>query len=731
MYSKKDFAVVGLRCAACAQGLEKHLSKLAGVRNLHVLLGDNLLSLELDEELSSPQDLKRASRELGFDLIIEDNEAERYRQIDATQEREYKTMLWHTVVAGVASILLMALMLLPMSHTLHWLMFVITIPAYAWAGASFHRNAWKQLRKGIFSMDTLVSLSTSISFFYSLLLLIAFSDKLGTTGWHLYFDASAMIIAFVLLGKLLEKRAGRSTGTALRELMSLQPSEALLLRNGEEQILPIAAIEPGDLIRVRAGEQIAIDGVVIDGHSEVRESMISGEPLPVDKEPGAAVYAGTINGRGLLTVKAVSVGANSVLGGIIRSVREAQASRAPIQRLVDKVAAVFVPIVIGIALLSYVVWQFSGHEQAQALGLLSAISVLVIACPCALGLATPTALVIGIGRAARSHILIRNAEALERMCQVDTVVLDKTGTLTEGKPELTAQKWWLAEPEKLQLEALLYAAEQKSTHPLAHALCAALEAPNDLPHLADVENLAGRGLEFVYQGKNYRIGSWRFVEEVAPNSPVDMPQRYDGEGEVFFARTDQLIARFAFSDKLQEHSAEAIAQLKELGLEPIMLTGDRAESAAMVAQQLSIDRYEGAMMPADKARYLEQLQAEGHKVAMVGDGINDSEALSRADLSIAMSHGSHIAIEVAMLTLMRADLRLLVEAYKLSKATRSSIRQNLFWAMIYNLLAIPIAAGVLFPINGFLLNPGIAAAAMAFSSISVLLNSLRLRTKPI
>lgn len=731
MYSNKEFAVVGLRCAACAQGLEKHLSKLAGVRNLRVLLGDNLLSLELDEALSSPQALKRASRELGFDLIVEDNEAERYRQIDATQEREYRTMLRQTIVAGAASVLLMVLMFLPMSHSLHWLMFAITIPAYAWAGASFHRNALKQLRKGIFSMDTLVSLSTSISFFYSTVLLVAFADKLGTAGWHLYFDASAMIIAFVLLGKLLEKRASRSTGSALRELMSLQPSEALLLREGEEQLLPIAAIEPGDLIRVRAGEQIAVDGVVLDGHSEVRESMISGEPLPVDKEPGTAVYAGTINGRGLLTVKAVGVGASTVLGGIIRTVREAQASRAPIQRVVDKVAGVFVPIVIGIALLTYILWQFSGHEQAQSLGLLSAISVLVIACPCALGLATPTALVIGIGRAARSHILIRNAEALETLCQIDTVLIDKTGTLTEGKPVLTTEKWWLAEGEKEQAEALLYAAEQKSTHPLAQALCLALTAPAALPELTDLENLAGRGLEFAYQGSAYRVGSWRFVEEIAPKWPDDMPQRSDGEGEVFFARAGQLLARFAFNDQLQEHSAEAIAQLKALGLEPIMLTGDRVEAAKTVAQQLGIAKYEGAMMPADKARYLERLQESGRVLAMVGDGINDSEALSRADLSIAMSHGSHIAIEVAMLTLMRADLRLLVEAYKLSKATRSSIRQNLFWAMIYNLLAIPIAAGVLFPINGFLLNPGIAAAAMAFSSISVLLNSLRLRTKSI
>ena len=714
MKEQKRFPVVGMRCAGCAHSVEQAASKVEGISDANVQLAENILSVSVDERLASAEDLRKAIRSIGFDLIVENSEAEQLRRRDAMEAAELRRMKCDTIIAWSAAILLMLLMLMPHFQMMPYLMMLIALPGYTWAGRTFHRSALKQLRHGVFSMDTLVSLSTTISFFYSLIVLLFFREGPAGMKLHLYFDASAMIIAFVLLGKLMEKRAGRSTGQAIRELMRLQPAEALVVRNGRETVMPIAALVAGDFVRVRPGEQIP---------------MISGEPLPREKEVGSMVFSGTINGSGVLTVQSTHVGSDTVLGRIIRTVREAQASKAPIQRLADRIAGIFVPIVIGLSILTYIIWQLTGAADASVYGLLCAISVLVIACPCALGLATPTALVVGIGRSARNGILVRNAEALERFATIDAVVLDKTGTLTIGKPEVTGIDWFVSDTDVPKVRRLLYSAEILSTHPLAAAICRAFAEDGRTEELSEVQNFPGRGIEFSFEGEIYRVGNQTFVEELGAQIPTDITALSEDAAVLYFSRAERLLGRFCVTDELQPQAAEVLAQLHRHGIRTIMLTGDRPEAAEALARKLGLQDYRGGMMPSDKADYIRILKDKGHHVAMVGDGINDSEALSTADVSVAMGDGSHIAIEVAGITLMRSDLRLLPAAFELSRATRRTVKENLFWAMCYNLIAIPIAAGLLFPVNGFLLNPAIAGAAMAFSSISVVTNSLRLRTK--
>lgn len=729
MSEQRRFPVVGMRCAGCAHSVEQAASKLEGVSDVNVQLAENMLSVSLDDGVVSAEDLRQAVRGVGFDLIVEDSESEQLRRRDAMEAKELKRMKRDTAIAWASALLLMALMFLPDFAAKPYLMMLAALPGYVWAGRPFHRSALKQLRHGVFSMDTLVSLSTTISFFYSLVVLLFFREGFAGMKLHLYFDASAMIIAFVLLGKLLEKRAGRSTGQAIRELMRLQPADALVVRNGKEVVIPIAALVAGDWVRVRPGEQVPVDGLVKEGSSSVQESMISGEPLPREKEPGSAVFSGTINGSGVLTIEVTHVGSDTVLGRIIRTVREAQGSKAPIQRLADRIAGVFVPIVIGLSILTYIIWQLTGVHDAGVYGLLCAISVLVIACPCALGLATPTALVVGMGRAARNGILIRSAEALERFAAVDTVVLDKTGTLTVGKPQVTRTDRFVAEEEVAGFRNLLYSAEVLSTHPLAGAVCRAFEGDALTLALSDVQNYPGRGITFAFEGNLYKVGNQAFAEEDGAQIPAGAADPNEDAAVLYFSCGSRMLGRFCVTDELQPDVEEVLKQLRRHHIRTVMLTGDRQEAAEYMARKLHLDEYVGGMMPADKAAYIQKLRDQGRRVAMVGDGVNDSEAMSMADVSVAMGDGSHIAMEVAGITLMRSDLRLLPAALDLSRATRTTIRGNLFWAMCYNLIAIPIAAGVLFPLNGFLLSPAIAGAAMAFSSVSVVTNSLRLRKK--
>ena len=583
-----------------------------------------------------------------------------------------------------------------------------------------------------------------------------------------------MIIAFVLLGKLLEERAKGNTSSAIRKLMGLQPKTARVIgADGSEQDLPVAQLQVGDRISLRPGEKIPVDGILFSGSTFVDESMITGEPIPARKDPGDKLLAGTVNQRGSFVMEATKVGSDTLLAQIIRTVQEAQGSKAPVQRIADRIAAVFVPVVIGLALLTFLLWLVLGGEEAFTYGLLAMVSVLVIACPCALGLATPTALMVGIGKGAEQQILIKDAAALERMCKVDTVVLDKTGTLTEGRPEVVKWLWTAGTEEQHRYwQGLFYAAESRSEHPLGEAVVRYLEqqGTHTCP-LSLFESLTGEGVEFKAESAARSDVESSVspsastpdatTESVAAGSSSDLGQRaeqtfwigsrklaerYGAEMEPSLAREitaheqagcttvlggcgTRLLAVVVISDRIKTTTPEALKELRRAGIEICMLTGDSQKTAAAIAKELGISQFQAEMLPADKEQYIRRLQAEGHTVAMVGDGINDSQALSSADVSVAMGRGTDIAMEVAMVTLITSDLKLLPRAYRLSKDTVRAIRQNLFWAFIYNLIGIPIAAGVLYPVCGLLLNPMLASAAMAFSSVSVVMNSLRLRWK--
>ena len=540
-----------------------------------------------------------------------------------------------------------------------------------------------------------------------------------------------MIIAFVLLGKLMEERAKNSTSSAIKGLMGLQPKTARLVTDGREEEVPISNLQVGNVVSVRPGEKIPVDGTLLQGSSSVDESMLSGEPIPVEKNAGDRVLAGTINQKGAFTMEATSVGGTTVLAQIVQMVQSAQGSKAPVQRIVDKISGIFVPVVVLLSFLTFVCWLVIGGESYFSYALLSAVSVLVIACPCALGLATPTALMVGMGKGAEQHILIKDAFALENLCKVDTVVLDKTGTLTEGVPVVT-DSYWISDDNIRYLD-VLYTAEQKSEHPLASAiLCWLEESGAKVCEAENFESLTGRGVRIQVEGVTYWVGSQGLLDIFQAGIPEKVRKQIgqwqeDGQSVVFYGQETRLLAVLAISDRIKPTSAEAVKELKKQGIEVHLLTGDGVRTAERVAATLDIGYYKAEVMPNDKEEYIISLQQQGKKVAMVGDGINDSQALARADVSIAMGKGTDIAMDVAMVTLITSDLLLLPSAIRLSKQTVRLIYQNLFWAFIYNVIGIPLAAGVLFPINGLLLNPMLASAAMAFSSVSVVLNSLILK----
>lgn len=581
-------------------------------------------------------------------------------------------------------------------------------------------------------MDTLVALSTSIAFLFSLFNTIypQFWTNQGMEA-HVYYEAAGMIIAFVLLGKLMEERAKNSTTSAIKGLMGLQPKTARKIIETEEIEVPIGQLQPNDKISVRPGEKIPVDGIVIEGNSYVDESMISGEAIPVKKQSGDRVLAGTINQRGSFILNATQVGSSTVLAQIVRMVQEAQGSKAPVQKVVDRISSIFVPIVISISIITFIVWIIIGGNHYFSYALLSAVSVLVIACPCALGLATPTALMVGIGKGAERHILIKDAFALENLCKVNCVVLDKTGTLTEGHPSVS-DVLWITDSDQTS-QSVLLAAEQKSEHPLAIAITEYLKGKGVAPEeINSFESITGKGIEVVFEDSKYWVGSLSFAQTQQiqlPEKALQKTEMWSKENKsiIYYGKESSLMAIFAITDPLKPTSAQAVQTLEKRGIEVHMLTGDGNKTAQMIGETLGIKHIQAEVMPTDKETYIQNLQQKGKIVAMVGDGINDSQALARADVSIAMGKGTDIAMDVAMVTLMTSDLLLLPQAIKLSQRTVRLIHQNLFWAFIYNVIGIPIAAGILFPINGLLLNPMWASAAMAFSSVSVVLNSLRLK----
>lgn len=728
--NSRTFPVLEMSCAVCAARVEKIIAAQAGVEKAVVNFAAATVTVTYDDSLTSPEMLQRAVRQGGYDLVVEDgrsgtDEAEECRR--KSYHRLQRRAGWAVVLAVPLIVAGMFFMHRSWSGVVTCL---LATPIVFGLGRDFFTGAWKQLRHRSANMDTLVAISTGTAYFFSLFNLL-FPDFWRSRGLepHVYFEASGVVVAFILLGRMLEERAKAGTSSAIRRLMGFQPKTVTLIdEDDREQVVPIEQIRPGCLVLVRPGERVAVDGVVVGGHSYVDESMLSGEAIAVEKKPGEKVFAGTINQKGSFRFRAQEVGTGTVLSQIIRLVQEAQGSKAPVQRLVDRVAAVFVPVILSVAVLTFIIWINLSPDHGFTYGLLAAVTVMVIACPCALGLATPTAIMVGIGKGADMGILVKNAESLEMARKIDTVVLDKTGTITEGRPCVTDTV--VANGGVLPAEALC-SLEKLSEHPLAEAITAHLRCQT-----MDVENfesLSGRGVRGSIGGKLYMAGNLRLLRENGVDVGEELIERAqafarEAKTMVWFADEKRAIALLAVSDRVKETSATAVARLKEMGLDVCMLTGDNAATAAAIARQTGIDLYESEMLPAGKADFIKKLQADGKKVAMAGDGINDSAALAQADLGFAMGQGSDVAMDVAQITIMSSDPIRIADAIRLSAKTVRTIRQNLFWAFIYNIVSVPVAAGILYPLGGFLLNPMIAGAAMAMSSVSVVANSLRLKT---
>lgn len=727
----KVLPVLEMSCAVCAGNVESTVQALSGVEKASVNFAAGTLTVTYNPSVITLEVMQAAVQAAGYDLIVEAEDPVAMQEEKARMH--YKILRRNTIGAWTLSIPLallgMVFMHVPFGN---WIMMVLALAIMIFFGRSFYVNGVRHALKGKANMDTLVALSTSIAFLFSLFNTLCPGFWLGKgLEPHVYYEASGVIIAFVLLGKLMEERAKNSTSSAIKGLMGLQPKTARLVTDGREEEVPISNLQVGNVVSVRPGEKIPVDGTLLQGSSSVDESMLSGEPIPVEKNAGDRVLAGTINQKGAFTMEATSVGGTTVLAQIVQMVQSAQGSKAPVQRIVDKISGIFVPVVVLLSFLTFVCWLVIGGESYFSYALLSAVSVLVIACPCALGLATPTALMVGMGKGAEQHILIKDAFALENLCKVDTVVLDKTGTLTEGVPVVT-DSYWISDDNIRYLD-VLYTAEQKSEHPLASAiLCWLEESGAKVCEAENFESLTGRGVRIQVEGVTYWVGSQGLLDIFQAGIPEKVRKQIgqwqeDGQSVVFYGQETRLLAVLAISDRIKPTSAEAVKELKKQGIEVHLLTGDGVRTAERVAATLDIGYYKAEVMPNDKEEYIISLQQQGKKVAMVGDGINDSQALARADVSIAMGKGTDIAMDVAMVTLITSDLLVLPGAIRLSKQTVRLIYQNLFWAFIYNVIGIPLAAGVLFPINGLLLNPMLASAAMAFSSVSVVLNSLRLK----
>ena len=762
------FPVTGMSCAACASSVESILSHTKGVQQAEVNFATELVWVEYEESLS-PEDLHEALKKVGYGLLWSDDESG--DELAEAQKKAHEEYYYQVKTRTIASILLsIPVIIIGMGFMDwtpgRWISLVLSLPVLFYFGRHFYVNAWKQARHGQSNMDTLVALSTGIAFLFSLFNTL-FPQVLLSRGYevHVYYEAAVVIIAFVSLGKWLEERAKSNTSTALKKLMGLQPknvhiwmakdsadrsslSDNFDVQQGEEQVMPLKWVKEGQIIIVRPGEHVPVDGQVIFGESYVDESMITGEPIGVLKKKGERVYAGTINQKGSFYFIAEKVGKQTYLSQIISRVQQAQGSKAPVQKLVDRIAGVFVPFVLGIAVLSMVVWMVVGGQEMITQAILAAVAVLVIACPCALGLATPTAIMVGIGKGAEHQILIKDAQSLELAHKVDTVVLDKTGTLTQGRPALTDEKWFLdgLEKEQSSVAAIIWAIEHQSEHPLSEAFLAHYQShynsSEDKIVLTRFESMTGKGVEAEDQeGNSYTLGSISYLRDRYKNqwnaevlsSQEDQFRQWEGQAKtvIGFVMNEELRALFALADPLKPTAKGGIDALGRQGLRVIMLSGDSSKTAEAVAKELGIEEVWAQMLPEQKADKIRALQAQGCIVAMVGDGINDSEALAAADVSVAMGQGSDIAMDVAKVTLISSDPGLLAKAFTLSHDTVRGIRQNLFWAFIYNIIGIPIAAGVLYPFNGFLLDPMIAGAAMAFSSVSVVTNSLRLKTKPL
>ncbi len=730
---KENFPVTGLSCASCAISAETILQSQKGVINAVVNFANNTASVEYLPSEIQPEDLKSAVQTVGYDLLIEDTETAKTKveSIEKQKSKDLERKTWLSILSSIPIVGMgMFFMHMPYNNYIQW---ALATPVVLIFGQQFFVNAYKQAKHGSANMDTLVALSTGIAYLFSIFntLYPQFWTSRGLEA-HVYFEAAAVVISFILLGRLLEENAKSNTSEAIKKLMGLQPKTVIRISNSVEQIVPIEEVHVNDILLVKPGEKIPLDGKVLSGSSYVDESMISGEPVPVLKEKDSAVFGGTINQKGSFSFVAEKVGKDTLLAQIIKLVQDAQGSKAPVQKLVDKIAGIFVPVVIGIAVISFFTWMVLGGDNGFTQGLLAMVTVLVIACPCALGLATPTAIMVGVGKGAENGILIKDAESLEQAKNVNAIVLDKTGTITEGKPEVIAIEWKAGVDQK-ELSNLIYSIESQSEHPLADAVVKHLQAQKltKLP-LDSFESLTGEGVFALHKGDAYFVGSPKLMTQNSIFIDEALKQKseewlYQAYTVIWISDKENALAAIGIADKIKSTSAAAVQALQDMNIDVYMLTGDNEKTAQAVAKKIGILNYRAETLPADKANFVKELQQQGKKVAMVGDGINDSQALAQADVSIAMGKGTDIAMDVAKMTLISSNLLQVPKAIQLSRETVKVIKQNLFWAFIYNIIGIPIAAGILYPFTGFLLNPMLAGGAMALSSVSVVTNSLRLK----
>ena len=713
---KEDFSISGMHCASCAALITRGVSRLPGVKSANVNYAAARAQVEYDESKLGSQKILSTISSLGY-KAQSGFDAEREKQVRASEISVLKAKLLFGIAFSVpAAALGMFLMDFPYRI---WLLFALATPVQFIIGADFYRGAFAAARNRTATMDTLVAVGTSAAYFYSLAALFGLASEQ-------YFETSAVLITLVILGKYLEAVAKGRTSEAIRKLMDLTPKQATIIRKGKEMVVSASEVIAGDLVIVKPGERMPVDGIVVSGASSVDESLVTGESIPVEKAKGSKVIAGTINKHGTLTFRATAVGKQTVLAQIVRLVEEAQGSRAPIQRFADTVSAYFVPVVIVLAVLTFCYWQFAAGAAFE-FSLMLAISVLVIACPCALGLATPTAIMVGTGIGAERGILIKNAEALERMHLINAVIFDKTGTITEGKPRVTDTVPFAGtESSLISIAASL---EKPSEHPLADAIVSEARTRSiALQPVTSFKSITGKGVTAKMRGVQYSIGNSHLFSKLSASAQATSHKLEEqGKTVMIVGKGKQAIGLVAVADNVKPTSAQAVAALKARGIESYLLTGDNERTAAAIAQQAGIAHYFARVLPEEKAAYVSKLQAQGKSVAMVGDGVNDAPALAKADIGIAMGSGTDVAMESGSIVLMRSDPQDVPRALKLGVATMDKIKQNMFWALIYNIVGIPIAAGLLYASNGILLSPIIAGGAMALSSVSVVTNALTLR----
>ncbi len=758
----KNFRVKGMHCASCANIIEKTFKKERGVSGVEVNYGTEMAKISFDQSLVDPKDLSKKIEPLGYSLVVDTaesmgmSEEEHARHLGLNQSkaeklaelRQMKTGLFSAVPLAIFSIAIMVWDVLmhyevvaemgPVTKGfVHHLLPVFATYILFVIGRPYLLGLYRFLRFGKANMDTLIGIGTITAFLYSFIV-TAFEETLKNfvNVEYQYYDVTIVVITFITLGKYLEARSKIKTGDAIEKLLNLQAKTALVIRDGQEIEISVSDVKHGDLIVVKPGSKIPVDGVITEGGSYVDESLVTGESMPVKKSVGDSVVSGTINTTSFFVFKATKVGSETLLSQIVKMVAEAQGSKAPIQALADKISSIFVPIVLVLAFVTLGLWlivgsQYLGFAEALSFGLVSFVGILVIACPCALGLATPTAIIVGVGKGAKEGILIKDAATLEKLHKVNTVVVDKTGTITKGHPTLVNIKNF-SDQEESKIISILASLEKKSEHPIARAIVDyAVKEKLNFAEVMDFQNLQGRGIKGVIGGTLYFAGNTKLLNELGLSFDLAELEQYTAEGKtpVILMTQERVLALVMVADEIRPEAKQAVIDLHKLGIKVVMLTGDDEKTANYIAKLALIDEVVARVLPEDKLRKIESLQAQGLVVAMAGDGVNDAPALAKADVGIAMATGTDVAIESAGITLLHGDISKLVKAIRLSKMTMRGIRQNLFWAFIYNVVGIPLAAGAFYPLFGWLLNPIFAGFAMAMSSVSVVSNSLRIKAK--